>query len=351
MSENLEFRQGSWWARKTFNGVQRKRKLQTDHKATARKRRDRWIAQMLDQEWSDAKTETYSFEQAAERFAREHFPNLKPSSAKRYDTSLIWLLDQFFGEDLQSIKSAKLLEFEKKRKLDGVSDTSILRDFACLSSIFSCAEEWEWIDNNPVKAFVRGRKKKRALRECEPRTRYLDHSEEKELLRALPAHYMDMAIFAIDTGLRRGEQFRLLKEAINMVAAEITVPGELSKSGKERVIPILPRTLQILQSLMGDNQSPYLFANQYCKPYSISSPTIWEALQKAARHAGVEKLRWHDLRRTCGCRLLQDHKMPMQEVCLWLGHSSIKVTERHYAFLQSQQLHATLRESPALHVP
>jgi len=53
----------------------------------------------------------------------------------------------------------------------------------------------------------------------------------------------------------------------------------------------------------------------------------------------IPDLTWHDLRRTCGCRLLQDHKMSMEAVSKWLGHSSIQVTEKAYAFLETRHLH------------
>jgi integrase len=68
---------------------------------------------------------------------------------------------------------------------------------------------------------------------------------------------------------------------------------------------------------------------------AVLRPTNYEALQKAVRRAGhaiatpLEHVEWHDLRRTCGCRLLQDLGFSMEETSRWLGHSSIKVTERH----------------------
>lgn len=49
------------------------------------------------------------------------------------------------------------------------------------------------------------------------------------------------------------------------------------------------------------------------------------------------------LRHTCGCHLVQGTWTPraltLHEVCLWLGHSSISVTERHYARLVPGNLH------------
>src|SRR5581483_6543371 len=73
--------------------------------------------------------------------------------------------------------------------------------------------------------------------------------------------------------------------------------------------------------------------------------TLDKGLRAACRRAGVKDVRWHDLRRTCGCRLLQDHRMSMEEVSAWLGHSSIAVTEKIYAFLEIDHLERGVAES------
>jgi integrase len=64
-----------------------------------------------------------------------------------------------------------------------------------------------------------------------------------------------------------------------------------------------------------------------------------KGLKAAARRAGIKNLRWHDLRRTCGCRLLQDHGLSMEQVRDWLGHTSVTTTEKAYAFLTIDNLH------------
>jgi integrase len=60
---------------------------------------------------------------------------------------------------------------------------------------------------------------------------------------------------------------------------------------------------------------------------------------------GLNALRWHDLRRTCGCRLLQDHGLSMEGVKEWLGHHSVTVTEKAYAFLEIEDLHRAVQKS------
>ena len=58
----------------------------------------------------------------------------------------------------------------------------------------------------------------------------------------------------------------------------------------------------------------------------------YREFQKGIVAAGLQDVEWHDLRRTRGCRLLQDKGFTLLQVSRWLGHSSVRVTEKHYAF-------------------
>lgn len=61
-----------------------------------------------------------------------------------------------------------------------------------------------------------------------------------------------------------------------------------------------------------------------------------KGFKAAARRARIVDVRWHDLRRTAGCRWLQRDRRSMEEVSVLLGHSSIAVTEKSYAFLDAE---------------
>jgi hypothetical protein len=93
--------------------------------------------------------------------------------------------------------SGLLGEFERARLKQATAPT-VRRDLACLSSIFSRAEEWEWVTYNPVKPYLRGRTRC-GLKESEPRTRWLRHEEEDVIIPATPAKAARAIIFAIDT--------------------------------------------------------------------------------------------------------------------------------------------------------
>jgi len=261
------------------------------------------------------------------------------------------ILTNFGTMQIDEIRSAHLTTFQEKRAADGVSNSSIRRDFACMSVLYSYAEAREWVTRNPVKPFL-FEARRLGLKENDARERYLKHAEETAILERI-AHKAGIAVtFAIDTGLRKNEQFSLPWVDVDLRARELLERKERAKSKRDRTVPILERTHRQLTQMWANRTGPYVFSTAQGQRYSLGSPTMWEALQKACRRAGiVEHVEWHDLRRTCGCRLLQDRGFDMAAVSKWLGHSSIKVTERHYAFLTKEELHKAVARSEAMIIP
>lgn len=325
------YRRGSnWWGRAQRNGKEYRRSLGTSNKADAESRLRRWLNDLDALAWGEAIPRL--FDDAAIRFIDEHLTTLKPSSAQRYYLSLRTLSRLMEGKHLHEIGTALLSEFETIRRSDGVSPSTIRRDLACLSSMLTSAVDWEWLDQNPVPAFMR-RRRKRGLREAEPRRRYLSHDEESSLLAVATPLSRSVIEFAIDTGLRSEEQFSLTWSQVDMATGIIRL-GSNTKSGRSREVPILPRSAQILAQLPRHIRSPYVWCHSDGKRFMRMN----KGLKRAAERAEIQSLRWHDLRRTCGCRLLQDYSRTMEQVAMILGHHSITVTEKTYAFLRTEDL-------------
>lgn len=354
MPKNLRRRGKTWWYRIRHEGKDFEGSLETSDLGQAKIRLDRIREELNATAWGEKPRHT--FNDAATRFGEEHFPNLKPKSQKRYLVSIANLLELLDGVKLDEIGSAKLSEFENARKKERVTTSTIRRDLACLSVIFTKCEEWEWAKSNPAKPFLRGRKLA-GLNEGDARTRYLSHEEEVEILENAPPKARKAIEFAIDTGLRKEEQFSLLRSDVNHRLKDVNVRREVAKSLKPRRVPLWERAARIAKEMPADLICPFLFVTKAAVRYSEESPYHYEALQKAVRRANkkraargikpMEHVEWHDLRRTCGCRLLQDHGFPMEEVSKWLGHSSVKVTEKHYAFLKDDQIHTRVKAREA----
>ena len=60
----------------------------------------------------------------------------------------------------------------------------------------------------------------------------------------------------------------------------------------------------------------------------MTPKVIWDVVKVAARHAGIEQLAPHDLRRTCA-RLCHLAGGELDQIQFLLGHVSIQTTERY----------------------
>jgi len=305
------YRRGKvWWGCAIRQGRKYRRSLKTADRAIADRRLRQWLGDLDAIAWGDKPRRT--FEETTERFVRDHLTTLKPRGAERYLTSMKHLAAHFDGKTLDQIKSAALSEFESKRRGDGASTSTVRRDLACLSSIFTSAIDWEWIDDgsNPVPSYMR-RRSKRGLRESPGRTRYLSVEEEARLIAAAsPANMRNQngrqagkwtccreaIIVAIDTGLRRDELFGLCWSQIDLKRGVITT-GTRTKSGRPRMVPVSPRMTQILTHLPRSLESDFVFINPDTGSRYLQ---LNKGLKAAMRRAKIKDLRWHDLRRTAG---------------------------------------------------
>jgi integrase/recombinase XerD len=349
-----------WWGRFNYKTLEFRKSLETDSKPVARERAQKWEGDTKAAHWGEGAGKT--FDDAMVSFLETHCPTLKPSAARRYQVSAKPLTKFFTGMALSAISSSTLHDFTATRRAAGVTAPSIRRDLACLSSMYTHAiVDKEWCEANPVLAYLKRQKRRGALRESPPRTRYLSQDEESALLAAvmvdkngkpLPkgsvarAQLQANAIaFAIDTGLRAEEQWSLTWDRVDLKRRQIVIPKEIAKSHKERRVPLFPRAAQILAQL--PKTDPKGFPYKYVWVDAAGNRFIGrrKGLQEAAKRAKIASLNWHDLRRTCGCRLIQVHKFTKDQVQEWMGHESVAQTESAYAFLAADALQKAVQKS------
>lgn len=328
------YRRGKiYWARATRKGREHRTSLATPNRKIAERRFERWLAELKALAWGDRPRHT--FDEAAARFIAEHLTTLKPGGAKRYGVSLKNLAMHFGGKPLDAIKSAELSAFETRRRTDGVTASTIRRDLTCLSSLMTSATDWEWIDDgsNPVPSYLR-RRSKRGLKEAPARTRYLTEEEEARLLAAATPAVRAAIVLAVDTGLRREELFSLEWRQVDLQRGRIETTTR-TKSGRSRWVPVSERARTILGTLPRHLATPFVLVNPRTGERYVQMNL---GMKAAARRAGIKDLRWHDLRRTSGCRWLQRDGRSMEEVSVLLGHSGVTVTEQRYAFIEGEAI-------------
>jgi integrase len=328
---NLYRRGRTWWARVQRNNAEFRRSLKTTNKVTARNRLGTWLKNLDATEFGEKPRR--SFEEVSERFIKEHLTAIKPKAATRYGVSLKNLSLHFGTKYIHEITPSALADFETARRSQGVTPSTIRRDLWCLSSMLTSCEDWEWIEDgsNFIPRYLR-RRAKRGLKEGNPRTRYLTVEEEKRLLAATTEAVGQAITLAIETGLRLDELFSLQWWQVDAQRGIIQTTTR-TKNGKARMVPLTKRSAQILAQLKRYDSTPFVLVNPDTKTRYVQ---MTKGLKAAMRRANIADFRWHDLRRTAGCRWLQRDGKSMAEVCILLGHSSIQVTEKSYAFLDAE---------------
>jgi len=229
-------------------------------------------------------------------------------------------------------------------------------EFKVLSSFFEWMERVGHNEGNPVRSYLKKLDKKADIKRRLHRKRYLTHQEENNILRVASPMWRWRILFAIETGLRREEQFSLERRDIDLRRGFITVRAEIAKNGKERKVPITDRVRKAIKE-MTSLTSIYVCPKDDDSRVAQNSAAVNKTLDQIAVAAGIPATRmrkngtavvdltWHDLRRTCGVRLLRDRRMSMEDVQVWLGHEDIRITQESYAFLKEEELQDRLIES------
>ena len=272
------------------------------------------------------------FDEMAELFM-EKFSKPNKKSWKTTDWVFLRRLVPVFGKKMLSeITVENVEEYKANRLSSGLKKSSVNREISCLRKVFNVAKAWRYAEENPV-CNVKLFSENESLRERE-----LLEPEETRLLQACSGHLRPILIVALNTGMRRGEIFKLKWADVDVEKREIRIAE--SKSGKMRFLPTNSALLGLLKSLMGQAKSEgHIFLNpESGKPYT----DVKRAFDGACRRAGVKNLRFHDLRHTFASRLVRrgaDLKI-VQEL---MGHASIVTTQRYLHVLGKEKLAAVER--------
>jgi integrase len=149
---------------------------------------------------------------------------------------------------------------------------------------------------------------------------------------------------ALDSGMRQGELFGLLRDCVDLDAGAVTVKRSLAHKGAQpimkdvktdssrRRIRILPRTVEILRRHLAtrptapDTPVFATLGGKFLQPAYISFREFPRLLKKA----GLPRIRFHDMRHTCATLLLLKG-VNVKAVSARLGHSTATMTLNTYA--------------------
>ncbi|MBL4805804.1 MAG: site-specific integrase [Rhodobacteraceae bacterium] len=320
----------TWWVRFRIDGRHVRRSAKTSRKAEATEFLHKLMREHASIARGDLPRRTY--EQGAERFFIE--ASISSKTKEGYRTSYRALLPIFNGVYFDQITRQRIGEFVSIRKHQGVSDTSVLRDLAFFSSLCSMAMRWGWLEVNPIRAYD-----KRTLKQSKPRTRFLTDDEYHQLLNEASPHVRDAIMLAVETGLRREEQFSLQWCQIDWDRNEIIL--ERTKTDTPRRVPLSPIAKNLLWShWIRVDQNVSIFVHE--KLDNSRYVDMHRGFLNACRRADITNMRWHDLRHTYASWFVQNGG-ELYQLSRILGHTTLAMTAR-YGHLRTEDLHAAVRK-------
>ncbi len=197
------------------------------------------------------------------------------------------------------------------------------------------ANEWGWLDSVPIVKAKQPRNR---------RIRWLNHDEARNLVEALPEHLKPIVIFALATGLRRGNILSLEWSQLDITRKMAWIHPEDAKGGRAIGVALNDTACQVLRSQIGKHHR-WVFVHTVSSTKSngektkeirkmrVDGNTAWNA---ALIRAGIEDFRFHDLRHTWASWLVQSG-VPLSALQEMGGWESIEMVRR-YAHLSPNHL-------------
>ena len=284
------------------------------------------------------------FGKALDRYLAEVCSTKRQSTASS-ESQKAKALRTFFGAySLAAITPDLVASYRDKRLEADKSNDTVRLELALLSHLFTVAiKEWRvGLMYNPV-ANIRKPAPGRG------RNRRLSAGEEKALLKACDGHSNPMfgwiVRIALHTGMRAGEIRTLTRQQVNLEAR--TVHLTETKNGTSRTVPLTRQATAVFQLAINNPVRPHdtdlIFfgepgRDKVRRPYEFR-PT-WH---RTVRAAGIQGLRFHDLRHEAVSRLVEGG-LGDQEVAAISGHKSMQMLRR-YTHLRAEDLVSKLDQA------
>lgn len=209
----------------------------------------------------------------------------------------------------------------KGRQKQPLSNATINRKLAALSTMLRLAKEAGETVTVTIKQ----------LKEGEGRIRFLTRDEEATVLALLAEHkgqaMADFVSFAIETGGRLSELLALQVRHVTQRqdGVFLTFPGEFTKSGKTRTVPLTSKAHSLISSRLEGQGTDRLWPSSWNK-YTVTH--AWAFVRGKMGLQWDDEFVFHTCRHTCATRLLEVTGN-LELVRVWLGHSDIRVTTRY----------------------
>lgn len=239
-----------------------------------------------------------------------------------------WGMQKYDSFNIIAVSPLDLVEYREHlqkhggRKGEGAEPATVNRALISLRIFYEWMKKLGKVRDNPVEDI------KLVKLSAKHAPRWLDRNQQACLMREVrTGSVRDEAIVGLmlHAGLRVGEVCSLRRGDIIISAryGKVSVTG---KGNKKREIPLNSTIRKIIKRLLEGNQAEPLFPNRYGRP--ISTRGVFKMVANYAYQAKLEEVTPHTLRHTF-CKNAIDRGIPIDQVAMMAGHSSLDVTKRY----------------------
>ena len=333
----------SWYGQWRVGGRRVKRRLGTrrqtgSRQGLTRSQAERKLQELIAKTRSEPTDTDYTVGEIG-RLLLSHLATLgrKPSTLGDYESYLRVHIAPFFGDRRAAQVGPKEVEsFIVAKRAEGKATKSVLNYLGFLHSIFAFAERRGFAAANPVRQVD----KPRAVN-TDPDVRFLDDAELERLVGAVPDDLRGsierpLYMTAGMSGLRQGELIALRWRDVDFAASRIRVRrnfvrgqfGAPKSRRSTRSVPMAGRVAQelglLLERTAHSDDDDLVFAHPLTGG-PLDRSRLLKRFKAAARRAGIDEVRFHDLRHTFGTRMAAAG-VPLRTLQEWMGHRDFKTT-------------------------
>jgi integrase len=160
-----------------------------------------------------------------------------------------------------------------------------------------------------------------------------------ELYSAAPVWFKPVLLTGYHTGMRLEKVLTLTWDRVDLEKGRIFLPGHLTKTGQERLVPItliLKRELQRLRTLEGVTRIQGLVFHKDGKKLNHT----YREVRRLCKEQKIEDFVFHDLRH-CAVTNLADSGVDTETIMKIVGHSSVEMFLR-YRTVKADRLDAAM---------
>lgn len=263
---------------------------------------------------------------------------------------------------LRDLDPRKVDEFMRALSEKGLASRTSQYSYSVLRRALQFAVDWKYIPVNPASSRMRAAKRRQVTEMS--KIRFLNREESCRFLDAVrDDRHEALYVLAITTGMRQGEMLGLQWPDVDLDAGKITIVRALHRNKRRRdkenpeawfsfrqpktagsrrciEIPLVTvaalmrrREQQREQRMLADKawkEQKLIFTTRTGSPVDTSN--ILHRFQQILPAAGLEKMRFYDLRHTHASLLIAEGIHP-KKIAERLGHASIKLTMDLYGHL------------------